>query len=387
MSPEAQRPPRGPRRVVALDVLRGVAILLVLVHHMPVPWVVLPSIDPVLQFVRSTGWVGVDLFFVLSGFLVGGLVLREIALTGGFSRGRFYLRRLFRIWPAYLVHLVAFVAVSVALERQAAGGLGAALRASFARLWPAFLHIQNYFESTSALGWMWSLGVEEHFYLVLPVGLALALRRRAGVPLLFLAIASCCTLARVLTRIAHPTSTNAYDLIFPTHLRLDSLLAGVLLVHLSLREPAWLERLRPHRKLLAAFAVVALLVSAHLLPAETTFHPLAYALSFVPLYAASFLLVASAHLAPDTAPGLALRGLATIGQSSYSIYIWHGFFGPALANRLGQGLGLRTTEPGLHAVAYGGVYLVVCIGLGAVMHRLVEYPALNLRDRLFPRRE
>src|ERR1700733_8694882 len=91
------------RREIELDFVRGVAILLVLVFHYR-PHNLLITSD-ILNRVQGSGWVGVDVFFVLSGFLVGGLMMKEWSRTGGVDSLRFLQRRAFKIWPAYYVFL------------------------------------------------------------------------------------------------------------------------------------------------------------------------------------------------------------------------------------------------------------------------------------------
>src|SRR5215218_1223830 len=101
-------------RVISLDVLRGVAILLVLVRHMPGG----AAASGAAAFFYQIGWTGVDLFFVLSGYLISGLLYAEADATGRVRVGRFWVRRGLRIWPAYFAcyggWVLSKVAVSVA---------------------------------------------------------------------------------------------------------------------------------------------------------------------------------------------------------------------------------------------------------------------------------
>ena len=100
-------------RLPQLDLLRGVAILLVLGHH----GAVLPDkagmLRPVAMLWHRLGWTGVDLFFVLSGYLIGGLLLAEIRASGRLAVGRFLARRAFKIWPGFFAYL-AFISVTMA---------------------------------------------------------------------------------------------------------------------------------------------------------------------------------------------------------------------------------------------------------------------------------
>src|SRR4029450_518434 len=143
-------------RSLELDALRGSAILLVLLHHPQLdPRWFSGGLQPVALALRRFAWSGVDLFFVLSGFLVGGLLLDELSRTGTLDARRFLIRRAFNIWPSYLV-LVAWIFVS---ESQAGRGEGPGATL------PTLLHVQNYLGTRRMP--TWSLAVEEHFYLVL----------------------------------------------------------------------------------------------------------------------------------------------------------------------------------------------------------------------------
>src|SRR5208337_3375533 len=107
-------------RLRELDVLRGLAILLVLGHHMGAVPLHTPGIVlVVLDLWRQAGWVGVDLFFVLSGFLVSGLLFQEYRMDGQVSLGRFLLRRGFKIYPAFYTLLLVTVIVDRLLSRPA----------------------------------------------------------------------------------------------------------------------------------------------------------------------------------------------------------------------------------------------------------------------------
>jgi peptidoglycan/LPS O-acetylase OafA/YrhL len=153
-------------RVQQLDVLRGVAVLLVLVHHSP------GGEGALLK----AGWTGVDLFFVLSGFLVSGLLFKEHLRSGRIRPGRFYLRRGLKIYPNFYV-MLAVTSAALALGHIAVEPWNVVHEAVF---------LQNYLP---AAWWgrehAWSLAIEEHFYFLLPPVLILLLRwgafRRAPV--------------------------------------------------------------------------------------------------------------------------------------------------------------------------------------------------------------
>lgn len=151
-------------RLKQLDVLRGVAILLVLGRHIDPPAAgMLPSVGLVVDLLRQIGWMGVDLFFVLSGFLVSGLIFKEHSTSGAFRTKRFLIRRAFKIYPLYyLLLLLGLAWLWPTLHTYPAGPSGTAFAEA--------IFMQNYYPGYGyyPLGHTWSLAVEEHFYLAWP---------------------------------------------------------------------------------------------------------------------------------------------------------------------------------------------------------------------------
>ena len=355
-------PPPAPR-LVALDVLRAVAVLLVLGRHMPeLKPGAAPTPGPAcLNTWARGGWIGVDLFFVLSGFLISGLLFREFQRFGGIRYGYFLARRGFKIYPAFYVMIAGVLWL--------ASGHGG----SFPR-WPVLLSemcfVQNY--GPSLFPHTWSLAVEEHFYLLLPL-LLIALRGKgatpfASLPRIFFVLAT----ATLAARLAVPPSPDAWwkAHLFPTHLRLDSLLFGVVLSWLfhfhKTAQDAFVARWR----WMLAVAAVALLTPAFFLELGEGWY--LHTLGLTAQYLASgALLLLALHF------HLRWRPLGFIGAHSYSIYLWHipiRYFGLSWLP--------RDTSPLFSVLAY----FVVSIGVGVIAAKLVETPFLWLRDRLLPTR-
>jgi peptidoglycan/LPS O-acetylase OafA/YrhL len=127
------------------------------------------------------GWLGVDLFFVLSGFLIGGLLVTELQKHGRIDITRFLVRRGLKIYPAYFVFIAYLMLMPAAKSFAQEGNAWATTVEEWVRYWPNLLFLQNYVGSNPA-GHTWSLAVEEHFYLTLPFALAaLAAIGRVGV--------------------------------------------------------------------------------------------------------------------------------------------------------------------------------------------------------------
>lgn len=212
------------RRIPQLDAVRGIAILVVMFHN--VYW-----LFPSLHFpgVLASGWMGVDLFFVLSGFLITGILL-DAKGSAGFFRN-FYARRCLRIWPLYYAVLL-FMFVVVPLFRPA---LGSMIFERSSPWWAYPFYLQNLLIPHSSggigpLGVTWSLAVEEQFYLVWPVMVRYLSRARLrGVCLAVIA-------ASPLVRFFLATeSVNLYTNVF---CRLDGLMWGAF-VAAVIREPAF----------------------------------------------------------------------------------------------------------------------------------------------------
>lgn len=348
-------------RLAALDTLRGVAVMLVLGAHLPAPGGE-TCIALLFRAWEKIGWIGVDLFFVLSGYLVSGLLFRSWTETGRLNAARFLMRRAWKIYPAFYALLGILV-----LYRHSRG-----LSTPQDLLLAEALFVQNYFPPI--FPHTWSLGVEEHFYLLLPF-LLFAVKGNpdrpfARLPIVFGSVAVTCLLLRIWT--ALDTSLPVWKIYQPTHLRVDSLLFGVMIAwwH-QFHGPALATFAGRHRKrLLIGAAILAAppaIWSIGTLPQLVTF-----GLSGLWL-AAGMLLIVKLHSPAE-------RGFfAWIGTYSYSIYLWH------FAARL-------TILPILLSPEQRGgwlevaTYFALSIVCGLLSAWLVEMPCIRLRDRLFPSR-
>ncbi|MEU7477564.1 acyltransferase [Lentzea sp. NPDC042327] len=340
------------RRFPALDGLRAIAAVLVVFFHYGGPdW---------LQ-----GWAGVQMFFVLSGFLITTLMLREERRTGRISLKEFYLRRAFRIMPVYLV-VLAVAAVSSALYGTfTSNGIGPSLK--------YFLTFTNEFADNSPYGQSWSLGIEQKFYLVWPlVAIALGtvvLRRRAGAALLGMLLA----LVAVNFTVGHGNPG------WPLHY--FSILTGVLLA-VALHSPLGFAVLRPLTNRAAQLVVPIGFAGVHL-----AVKPMAAFLDglagipghvlVIPVYAVATAVLLAALVSPGPVTTLlSTRPMQFVGERSYSLYlvqtvaatvIW--FFWPELS---GTGQAVAVTALGL--------------ALASVLYRAVEIPMINLGRRVIARR-
>jgi peptidoglycan/LPS O-acetylase OafA/YrhL len=355
---QSSAPPESSRRL-DLDVVRGVAIVLALGWHFSPD----PSGNRVLDALQypghQFGWAGVDLFFVLSGFLMGQLVLKERLRTGTFDGRRFTARRLLRLWPV----LYVFLAVKVLLGSDPAG----------AYLWQNALHVQNY--AGTSLAHLWSLAVEEHFYLLLALLFPVFARRGGSVRLLVGVLLAVLLGSLAVRAIAVASGVGDVQLQWRTHFRMDALAAGVLLAVVRVHSPAAFGRLLRWRWLWAAATAAGVVVLTHVGKIGALGATLGYTVAWL-TGAAFLLLLHGAAWVPRA--GWLTRPVAALGRYSYGIYIWHVFAAELALDRL-PGLDYRSTGPVAQLVKFGAAILV-----GVVATRLLERPVLRLRDRLVP---
>jgi peptidoglycan/LPS O-acetylase OafA/YrhL len=378
----------GIRRNLQLDILRGIAILLVFGRHLEIP-----RPEGVLGVFAEVwfriGWLGVDLFFVLSGFLIGGLLVTELHNHGKIDVPRFLVRRGLKIYPPYFVFIAYLMLMPPFKSALRGGDIGAAFAAEWGQYWPNLLFLQNYVGRNPA-GHTWTLAVEEHFYLMLPfvlVALVAARRVPSLIPLCLVAVPALLLTIRCLSVwTGEPYSIK----MAATHLRLDALLFGVGIRGVAQYLPERFSAARRWRFWLVGAGLF--LWSFNLFIEPGTAFIRTVGLTGTYLGGAAFLLAAYHTHSSDLGR---LKGWVTpaakvlgwVGFYSYAIYLWHvtamGIAGRELAGRVLAWNG-------------GNSQLVWVIGMlascaaavlaGVITGKLVEWPVLHLRDRFFPSR-
>lgn len=314
-------------RIASLDAIRGIAILLVLLHHfITAPSAFEPgSLPDRIIALFAFGWAGVDLFFVLSGFLIGGIILRG-GQEDGFLLG-FYRRRAARLLPLYLVVLAIYAILApslIATYQDRAAWLASTVGAP---LWSHLFYLQNFFiAANNSWGgnWLaptWSLAIEEQFYLVAPLLLLTVPRRYLATTLIALIVTA--PLCRVALLLSTGHFLSVYVLL-PA--RWDALAIGVLgaCAVESARGRAWLSA-HPEwikRALMTLGAILLMLQAFGVFSrSELTFAALGFTL--VALFSLSLILAA---LFLDNGLSRALarsRVLIRLGIVSYGIYLIH----------------------------------------------------------------
>ncbi len=337
--------PSQPREI-ELDFLRGIAILLVLDFHSPA------SLLALLFGAKNPGWAGVDIFFVLSGFLVGGLLIKEWRLRGHADGRRFLIRRAFKIWPQYYVFLAYLLIRHHATLHDLRGLL---------------LNVQNYLGPFTQ---MWSLAVEEHAYLFLIAFFAVAAHLRWTPRQVFYALATICAIVLafklILTNLGFPTFAA-------THTRIDGILYGVILALIYHCAPHRFRRLQSLRWLW--LFIVAAAIHYFCFPPPTLWSIPVHWI-FADAMAVALLLLLNrrgTHRLP-------YRLIARIGVYSYGIFLWH-----MSVYQLTAGISHHLPKQLVLAWQYAGPY-ILGIAAGVIATQFIEFPTLRLRERFFPRR-
>ncbi len=312
-----ERPVRLLGRSPALDGLRAIAVLLVVLFHARLTKLGLPRDNPTDEIVKG-GFIGVDLFFVLSGFLITALLLREQAERAKVRIGHFYGRRLLRLLPAlYLVLLVHAIFV-YSVHFRIEGGA----RSELATLFSAVFYYANWHTlvqehvGLAGLGHLWSLSIEEQFYFVWPLLLAVFFGLRRNIVM----VGAVLCVAIVGVALHRAVLWNSYgwgDAYYRTDARIDALLIGALLASL------WVRNLTPRRGLgpaawIALGVIFICTVSAR---ANEGFWN-GFGFTVVAL-ATAVVILAAVDSNWSVNRFLSLPPMVAVGRVSYGIYLWH----------------------------------------------------------------
>ncbi len=331
-----------------IDGLRAIAVLLVVVFHFH------------LTSASKSGFVGVDVFFVISGYLITRIIREQVA-AGRFSITDFWLRRLRRLAPALFVVLVAVMLYGAArlLQGDFNQLMHEVMAAQFYYANIYFWQNVNYFGLQAGNIYLlhtWSLSVEEQFYIVFPLALALVLRRKPGAALP--AVLAATVLSFGLNLVMVDIKPQATFYLMPT--RAWELLIGALLTWLPMptkRLTAWLLGL-----LGAAFIVAA--VAGY---DDSTRFPGWFAL--LPTLGAACLLLAGSHTGAMPARLLSWKPLVYIGRLSYSLYLVHWPVNVFAAAELGDG----------YTLGWRAAMALLCLLLSMLLFHAVEDPIRQRR--------
>ncbi|PWN72219.1 acyltransferase [Chryseobacterium phosphatilyticum] len=360
-------------RLHGLDHLRALAIILVLMYHYRAfrhpGW-----IDSVGKF----GWTGVDLFFVLSGFLISGQLFIETKNWGTIELKTFYIKRFFRIVPPYLLTLLLYFTIPFFREREA-----------LSPLWKFVTFTQNYgldVINRGTFSHAWSLCIEEQFYLFLPLFLMLVMPTRMGkyLGILIIVIIVVSILARWVMWHTAITGLESGSMEFwrvwymkiyyPTHTRLDGLGIGILIGYLVKYSAPFKRNVDRYGNLLLIIGVVFLGISFWICNDQASKGPSIYGFTMV---AISYGIIVLAAISESSflfkSKSYVTGQLAAL---SYAIYLSHKGIIHMIQTMLDH-FNMETSD---------NVSLLLCLLFcvaGGVLYRFViEKPSSRIKSKL-----
>lgn len=363
----------GPAHNVWLDVCRSLAILLVLLSH---GRYFLTPVYADANVLRIGGFLGVELFFVLSGFLIGGIVERHFRQS---SDGRGWLSNfLCRRWLRTLPNYYLFLAINLLLVASAV------TPGRLADLVPFAFFTQNLaWPGPPVFGEAWSLAVEEVFYLVFPLALYFLGKVEPDWRKVFLAVTLMLLFVPLLARLAAVllASPNWSEGIRKVVVfRLDALMMGVLAGWLA-HEYRLLDRLNPRLMSLAATALLALAIALYFTLGKAIDQGIFFRVFLLPLVSLGFAMAILSGLKAVCWPSALSRNASVLARLSYALYLAHMPVFHLIRNYFGD------TPPGdMHgAITRWSAFMLGSILLAALVERHFERPILAWRDRAFPR--
>lgn len=372
-STSVKSPSERPEQIRALAGLRGCGFLLVffghylanlIIDHRANKW------DDAFYYIAQLDWLAVPAFFVLSGYLIGGILYRTRNRQGFFRV--FYGRRALRVLPVYYITIlvVAFVDLAHGIHLDY-------------RYWVHFIYIQNFMPGycntdpapNNQIVHLWSLAVEEQFYITWPIVVWFAKDRKT---LLKIVVAICagCWLLRVISPLVHLSVTRIY---YATPTRIDTILFGVGLALVA--DHSLYKRLQPLAKYVALAGMALWLISSATHPNTPNTYlrvTVEYTIANVTVLA---IIVAALEEGSGLARFLSARWACWLGQMSYGLYVFHYTFYMWFLYTVQPTLRRYMPAPAAFLVMLTAA-LALTIALGMLSLRFIEQPALSLKRYL-----
>lgn len=364
-------PLNADKRVYGLDIMRAAAILLVLVSH---GRIYLRPLIPVTDKLSIGGFLGVELFFVLSGFLIGGILIKLINANNNFSFAdirKFWIRRWFRTLPNYYLILIINILLSVFFFHD------------FSKhYFPFFLFIQNFstphpkiFEEA------WSLSVEEWFYLLLPVCillLSLAAKKILSGKQIILISSLLFIISILLLRIVYVSQYNpawANGIRKVVIFRLDTVVWGVLAAWFSFYFPEFWKKIKSTAFIfsLLLFGVLAYIYYTDVRSDEASFFAKTFYFTLVSV-AAMLLLPALSSMKVQGKLSSVQRFFTFTSIISYSLYLVHFSIGAKIISHI------IPFSPKILFLTFF-VFLIVSYAMAALLYKYFEKPVMEMRER------
>ncbi|HAR6518256.1 TPA: acetyltransferase [Staphylococcus pseudintermedius] len=312
---QRDRKPINPRYMPGLDGVRAVAVIAIIIYHLNPQWL-------------SGGFLGVDTFFVISGYLITSLLLTEYHNTGKIELMSFWLRRVKRLIPAVLFLVMGVIVLSLIfmpteIQKVRADSIAAIFYVSN---WWYIMQNVDYFEqfAVQPLKHLWSLAIEEQFYLVFPIVLLSLLsfiRRLKSIRIIFLILLVISMIAMMVLYVPNENVARVY---FGTDTRIQTLLMGVLL---ALVWPPFQLKAKVNRQMrtmIDTAGVVGLEILFICFKFVSETNSILYYGGFFLISTVTLLVIASSvHPSGYFAKFLGNKVFTFIGSRSYSLYLWH----------------------------------------------------------------
>jgi len=345
------------KRNIGLDFLRGIAIILVLFRHLEIN-----------KMMARTGWIGVDLFFVLSGFLVSGLLFKEYQKFGQVNLKRFFIRRGFKIYPSFYFFIIFDFGLHYCLNYQLTDF-------NLTKLIAEVLFVQNYFPRL----WdhTWSIAIEEHFYIFLIIIIFLSYTKNQASFIKRIKIISIATLVMVLAMRTYACLNGNISLAYyQTQFRIDSLMLGVLISLLyHFHNQKLSQFVVKYKTLLTAIFFIGMIPFFYFPVDYFWISSIGFSILAL-LFGILLLLIIDFHFQNIKNKTLAfiIKKVAFIGFYSYNIYLWH----------LMVLLLLKMLKIDFNIYYLFSVYFILSIFTGWLISISIEKRGLRWRDRYYP---
>lgn len=350
------------KRNLQIDFLRFCGVFLVMINHI----IILGDspLDRLLNVIKTGGWVGVDLFFVLSGYLVSGLIIKEYQIFNSFNPKRFLIRRGFKIYPSYYLFIGFSYIFFTYLTKEPQTKSG---------LFHEAIFVSNYLNFNNQH--TWSISVEEHFYFFLSVLFFLLIKFKQIKLRTFLFTYIVVFIVGFSCRLHNYLIYNNYDFArdyVKSHYRFDALFFGVLLSFVANYRKEVIDSILTHTSRIFILILSFIFVSSNFFLKRVDYPIVSVInLSINPI-CFGFILINSIAYTKEKFLKI-ISPLSYIGKYSYSIYLFHTIF-MAIAIHVFKGGGVK----------YYISYLALAISGGIFISKLVEYPLISFREKYFP---
>jgi len=350
------------KRSLQLDFLRFIGVILVVVHH--VPFSDKSSFGKFISVVQTGGWVGVDLFFVLSGYLIAGLMIKEYKTNQSFNLRLFLIRRGFKIYPAYyffITYQFFYRAYFTDYPQR------------LNRFFHEVFFIANYEKNNN--GHLWSISVEEHFYVLLAIVFVFMIKYKKltikTVFIFYLTLLVIGLTCRTYNLITYPKYDFDRDYT-RSHIRFDAMFFGVLLAFLTSYKKDFITKLVRHQYRLWFLLICVSFIATNFIYGRYENRIISVVNLAVNPICFGYIMIFLVNY--NQAKFLKLiKPLSFIGVYSYSIYLFHMHF---------LMLSLMLFKPASFGF-YAGYVSLALIG-GIVVSKCIEYPVLKIREKYFP---